>query len=186
MYCKVSVPSECLVRKQKSHSAFGLLFVQSHRPRADEGSRSILALCTQQRKIGRVDRQQEHELSTTTDEVRIEQGKARAAIFAAATVLPNISSVSGHHGIEVRIPDGKFNFFVETWHTWYGDVDSSGFWTMTMDVLKTDNQGNVLQSDTQTEAFWVRSFYHPVRTPETPIRGSTTTSRGASTALSRV
>ena len=35
---------------------------------------------------------------------------------------------------------------------------------MTMDVLKTDNQGNVLQSDTQTEAFWVRSFYHPVRT----------------------
>ena len=113
MYCKVSVPSECLVRKQKSHSAFGLLFVQSHRPRADEGSRSILALCTQQRKIGRVDRQQEHELSTTTDEVRIEQGKARAAIFAAATVLPNISSVSGH-GIEVRFvpnPRREVHFF---------------------------------------------------------------------------
>ena len=89
-----------------------------------------------------------------------------SGILAVGLVAPTASG----HGIEVRscrTPDGKFKFFVETWHKWQGDVDSDGFGTMTMDVLKFTDDGTVLQDDTKTEApdslILGQNIYHPDR-----------------------
>ena len=94
-----------------------------------------------------------------------------AFISSGILALGLFAPTASGHGIEVRscrTPDGKFKFFVETWHNWNGDVKSNGFGTMVMDVLKTDNDGTQIEYTTKEEApdslILGQNIYHPDRT----------------------